>query len=369
MSSFNFDRVCIVAELGTAHGGDFDELVRLVRAAKRAGADWIKGQVVFADEILHPLTGAVTLPGGEVALYESFKALERDYNFYLDFAEIVLSEGAKPFFSVFGPQSLELVTSLDKELGGVFSAVKIASPELNYRQLIREAALRFPLVLSTGVSKLGDMEAAASWISEAGGDFMFLHCVTSYPAPEEDYNLNLLPNLSGIFGCRLGVSDHSRDAVLVPALAVAKGAVMVEKHFCLSRDGEGLDDPIALTPDDFSRMTEQIREAEAAGAEDAITKLRDIYGTSRIEAVLGDGIKRLAKSEKDNYGLTNRSIHALNNLEAGKVLREEDVCIVRTEKKLRPGLAPVFLDTILGKRLARDVAAGEGIVLEDFMTN
>ncbi|MEM5948277.1 N-acetylneuraminate synthase family protein [Spirochaetia bacterium 38H-sp] len=367
MAVFDFDRVCVVAELGTSHNANRSMLEKLIKAAVASGADWIKGQVVFADEILHPDAGIVKLPGGDVALFDRFKSLEQDYDFYRFFAELVLSEGALPFFSVFGKRSLELVLTLYKDTGGLFPALKIASPELNYYQLIRQAAKCMPLVLSTGVSRLSDMENAAEWVKESGGDFMFLHCVTSYPAPEEDYNLSLLPHLSAVFGCPMGISDHSRDAVLVPALAVSQGAVMIEKHFCLERSGEGLDDPIALTPDDFYKMVKAVRKAETSSPEDTIKELTAVYGKERVQAVIGDGVKKLAQSERVNYGRTNRSIHAKRNIKKGERLTGDAVCIVRTEKKLNPGIAPVFLDDILGKIVARDIKSGEGIVWQDFM--
>jgi sialic acid synthase SpsE len=245
------------------------------------------------------------------------------------------------------------------------------------------ASYESPVILSSGVSKLGDIEQAITRLrparrstprgSEAGAaapaqrphDLALLHCVTAYPAPAEDYNLRILPNLSGIFGLPVGVSDHSLDPVLVPALAVAMGGVIVEKHICLSRNDSGLDDPIALPPEDFARMTAAVRRAQSQESEATIAEIAARYGEERIEAVLGDGVKRLALSEERNYGRTNRTIHAVVDIERGAVFSEGNLALLRTEKILRPGLPPELLDVLLGRRAARSIPAGEGIEWAD----
>ena len=173
----------------------------------------------------------------------------------------------------------------------------------------------------------------------------------------------------------MGVSDHSMDPVLVPALATLMGATMIEKHITLSRGNDGLDDPIALEPEEFRRMVAEVtRIATAlrnAGATDSLDYHRawlmerdgiaERFGVARVEKVLGDGVKTLAPSEERNYGFTNRSIHARHDLRAGARLTPDVVAILRTEKNLTPGLHPRHWETILNRRLTRDVAAGEGL--------
>ena len=357
--------VCIVAEIGTGHGGDIDHARALIDAAKEAGADCAKFQMVYADEIVHPRTGPVELPGGSVSLYDRFRAVEQDERFYQEIKEYCEQQGLLFLCTAFGEQSAAALTRLGVQ------AYKVASPELNHLPLLRQLREQAkPIALSSGVSSLGDIERA---LSITGRDLsQLLHCVTSYPAPEEEYNLRVLEGLSRIFGVSVGVSDHSEDPELVPALAVSLGANMVEKHFTLSREGGGLDDPIALEPVAFRRMSATIRRVEEIlriGGGDGPPRIREefreAYGSQRVDAVLGDGVKRLAPSEARYYGRTNRSIHARAEIPSGHVIRHEDVALLRTEQNLTPGLPPEFLEEVIGTRVSRTIPAGEGVRLRD----
>ncbi|MDR2521424.1 MAG: N-acetylneuraminate synthase family protein [Spirochaetaceae bacterium] len=354
----------IIAELGTAHGGDFVRAQELVDAACESGADCVKFQIVYADEILHPNTGSVPLPGGKTPLYDVFKKLEQSADFFARIQAYAEEKNCVFLATPFGLKSAAVLKALNPAL------VKIASPELNFTQLLREVALwRKPVLLSAGVSRLGDIEAALAVLGAGGGDVSLLHCVTAYPAPPHEYNLRLLVTLRRIFGVASGVSDHSLDPLLVPSVAAAIGASAIEKHFCLSRSGGGLDDPIALPPDAFTAMVKGVREAAALaahGGEDAaLGELGGRFGVERVAAVLGDGVKRLAPAEADNYGRTNRSIHAARAIAAGEVLDAGNMAILRTEKILRPGLAPAFFECLLGRVCRVPIPSGEGIRLED----
>lgn len=349
----------IVAEAGTAHNGDLGAARELCAAAFEAGAGVVKFQYVIADEIIHPNTGTVNLPGGPTSLYERFRELERPFSFYEKLKSWCDDIGIEFFCTPFGPDSARALVDL-----GV-SRVKLASPELNHAPLLgylKDAGR--PVVVSTGVSRLGDIEAALEALGGAAS--LVLHCVTAYPAPEGDYNLRLLPSLSSIFGLPTGVSDHSTDPLAVPVAATAVGAAMIEKHVTLSRRGGGLDDPVALEPADFAAMVAAVRAV--AATEDRLSAARDLLGRPRLETILGDGRKHLAPSERENYGRTNRSIHARTELAAGTTLEEHHLCVVRTEKTLRPGLSPFLLPQLIGVRLQRDVPAGEGIQWGDILS-
>ncbi|MDR2110735.1 MAG: N-acetylneuraminate synthase family protein, partial [Spirochaetaceae bacterium] len=315
---YNAQRVLIIAELGTSHGGDPGKARELIAAAAEAGAGCVKVQIVYAREILHPNTGRVPLPGGSLNLYRRFRELELDPDFYAELRDQVESRGLLFLATPFGLQSARELRALGPR------AIKVASPELNYTALLRElASYGLPVFLSSGVSKLGDIEEALGFFPPRR--VCLLHCVTAYPAPAEDYNLRILPNLGGIFGTALGLSDHSLDPELVPALGTALGAAAVEKHFCLSRDDPGLDDPIALPPGDFARMVRAIRRVSAMGSEAALEALARERGTELVRAVLGDGVKRLAPSEAANYERTNRSIHAVRDIRAGETITPGDM--------------------------------------------
>ncbi|GHU86134.1 hypothetical protein FACS189473_5430 [Spirochaetia bacterium] len=143
------------------------------------------------------------------------------------------------------------------------------------------------------------------------------------------------------------------------------GAAAIEKHFCLSRDDPGLDDPIALPPEKFKRMSAAVRRAAGMEAAAVIEELSRERGRELVEAVLGDGVKRLAPSEKANYERTNRSLHALRDIAEEEVIQADMVGVLRTEKVLRPGLPPSWAGRITGRRARSFIPAGEGIRLED----
>ena len=402
VTCFCAEKPLIIAELGTSHNGDIQKAKKMISAAAETGAACVKFQIVYADEILHPNTGEVSLPGGKIKLYDKFKALESPPEFYAELKEYTESKGLLFLCTPFGMKSASILKSLKPKM------VKIASPELNYTALLKEtASWGLPILLSTGVSRLSDIETALEAYVGSGESGVgsrgcclkaqidtntlypqttlptphsllptphsllptpyvcLLHCVTSYPAPETDYNLRLLPNLSSVFGVPVGVSDHSADPVLVPAIAVSMGAVAVEKHFCLSKNDPGLDDPIALEPLDFSKMVKAINRAVERGKEETIACYSREKGSNLIERILGNGIKELAASERANYRLTNRSIHALRDIAAGEVLKRSDYAVLRTEKILRPGLEPCYEKTLEGRIARNAIPAGEGIRFED----
>ena len=350
----------IIAEIGTSHQGDAGKAHALIDAAIWAGADCVKFQLVHAGEILHPLSGDVDLPTGRIALYEHFRSLERSVDFYADLKAATESRGALFLCSPFGIQSARELRSL-----GV-GALKIASPELNHLPLLQEAAsYSLPLFLSSGVSTLGDIERALQVVGRQ--NVVLLHCITSYPAPEEQYNVSVLASLRAVLGVEVGLSDHSLDPVLVPALAVLDGACIVEKHFTLSREGSGLDDPIALEPSQFARMVQAIRRVENEDAQKALGLLQKDYGHDRVAAVQGSGVKEMAPSEMPNYTLSNRSLHAVREIAAGEIIGNKDVAVLRTEKALRPGLGPEFLAVVVGARAKRLIPDGAGIEWADLL--
>jgi N-acetylneuraminate synthase len=350
----------IIAEIGTAHQGCLKKAEQLINAAAHSGADCAKFQVVFADEIIHPLTGTVPLPGGDTPLYEVFKSLEQDLSFYRELKNLTESRGLTFMASPFGSKSADILHKIGS------TVYKIASPELNHYPLLKQvSSYGQKMILSTGVSTLGDIEQALSITGKK--NTAILHCITSYPAPPEEYNLQLIPLLRDLFGVETGISDHSTDPLLVPLLSTALGAGIIEKHFTLSNDGSGLDDPIALNPANFLIMTEAIRKAEHRNSDDIIVEMKNKYSPELINRIIGSGEKKLAPSEQKNYGRTNRSIHALVNLKKGMILTKNNCAILRTEKILKPGISPLFFDEIQGKKVKKEIADGEGILWSDLL--
>ncbi len=388
-------RPAAIAETGTAHGGDLQKGLDLVDAAADANADIVKLQVVFAREILPPQAGMVPLPGGPTPLYDVFRSLEQPPEFYAALAERAGKRNIGFLATPFGETSIKLL----EEIG--VQAWKVASPELNHEPLLRRlAATGKPLILSTGVSMPQDIDRALEVVRKAAAEsahphgqagrpaekpaeksadqpevqqmhrlpqVILLHCLTSYPAPENEANLKTIPFMKERWHCPAGLSDHSLHPVLLPALAAALGAVLVEKHITLDRKAGGLDDPVALTPADFSRMTAALRRYAPAvlPLEAALKELMAEYGKERVQSCLGDGEKHLSPSETPNYGRTNRSLHAVGALKSGTVITTENSALLRTEKVLRPGIAPRHCHKAYGRRLRRDIAPGDGITWED----
>ncbi len=388
----------IIAEIGTAHSGAIDKAFSLIDAAKDAGADCVKFQWVYADEILHPDTGFVQLPGGSIRLYDRFRQLEVDSTFFSRCLDYAHKQGLLFACSPFGLRSLEELAALHPD------AIKIASAEVNHYPLLNAVKNYYgtiPIILSSGVSKLGDIEKAVDILEENNGGqskqelplspLTLLHCITFYPAPEEEYNVRCIDTLKRTFGIPAGLSDHSLDPVLIPVLSAAVGGTMIEKHITLSRETDGLDDPVALEPEQFAQMVQAVhqtsalinrykKDALAAGtppAEDdevpppakaeILRQMTAQYGEQKVKAALGTGVKRLAKSELANYGRTNRSLHYLRDMKQGENVTAHDIAVLRTEKVLTPGVSPALLDQLIGGILQRDVTSGAGVVLTDFI--
>lgn len=368
----------IIAEIGTSHETSYEKARALIDTAADAGADAVKFQWVYADEILHPDTGTVNLPTGSIRLYDRFKSLECGADFYADMLEYAHSRNILFGCSPFGLKSLSELLEIKPDF------VKIASPELNHYPMLKSlAAFRenqkargenaVPVILSSGVSRISDVEKALE-ISGTDG-VTLLHCITSYPAPEDEYNLRVISSLRAVFGVETGVSDHSSDPVLVPCLFVSQGGTVIEKHITLSRRTSGLDDPIALEGEQFAIMCRALRQSFEAmrnygkerGAYEIIERMNAVYGAEKVSSVLGDGIKRLADSERENYGRTNRSIHFMRAMKKGERIKADDVAVLRTEKILTPGISPEFLENVIGARLTKDVTSGSGVSLSDLI--
>lgn len=349
----------IVAEAGTSHGGSLDKAKQLIYEAKNAGADCIKFQWVYADEILHPNTGFVSLPTGNIPLYDKFKELEVNPDFFSKLRDYSKEIDIEFMCSPFGIKSLDELLRIHPDY------IKIASPELNHTQLLQHLSLNntdnIPVVLSSGVSKLSDIEKALSFFDLTKNKITLLHCITSYPAPENEYNLSLISELSTLFGLPCGVSDHSLSPFIIPLISLYTGSTMLEKHITLDNNGNELDDPVALSMTNFTLMCKEIRNAEKLESIDLFDYINEKFGKEQVIASLGNGIKRLAPSEKNNYTRTNRSLRFIRDLKKGSYITQKDIAILRTEKILEVGLSPEFYDLFIGAKLITDVKNGDAV--------
>lgn len=319
--------VCVVAELAGNHGGDFEKALRMVEAAAEAGADAVKLQTFSPDGItMKSDRPEFILPDG-ATLYEVYERFQTPWEWQPKLKAAAEELGMECFSSPFDPSAVDFLAEMD------VPAYKIASFELVDLPLIRQAASKGkPLIMSTGMATLGEIEEAVTAARSAGcGEMVLLKCTSSYPAVPEEMNLRTIPHLAGAFGVHAGLSDHTQG-IAVPVAAVALGAVMVEKHFMLSRADGGPESGFALEPGEFREMVQAIRSAEAA---------------------LGTVSYGLTEHERASRAF-RRSLFAVQDIAAGEPFTEGNV------RSIRPGhgLPPKHLDTILGKRSKVDIPKG-----------
>lgn len=319
----------LIAEMSGNHNGDLGRALALVEAAKEAGADAVKLQTYTADTITIAHDGpGFRLEGGlwgGRTLHDLYREAHTPWEWHAPLFERARALGLTIFSSPFDETAVELLEELDAP------AFKIASFELIDLPLIRRAAQSGkPLIMSTGLATLGEIEEAVA----AAGDvpLALLHCVSGYPTPPEDCNLWTIPHLAECFGVTAGLSDHSQG-IAVPVAAAVMGATVIEKHFTLSRADGGVDSAFSLEPAEFKAMAEAVRTATAAmGRVDYTVKPSEAGGR--------------------DY---RRSLYVVADVEAGEPLTAANV------RSIRPGfgMAPKHLPAVLGRRAARRLQRGE----------
>lgn len=329
----------IIAEAGVNHNGDIDTALRLVDAAGECGADAVKFQSFSASKVVTGSAGKASYQArdtdsGETQL-EMLRRLELSRGEQERLFEYCLKKGVKFMSTPFDEESADFLYELGMDI------FKVASGEITNRQLLQHiAARKRPMIISTGMSSIEDVRNAVSWATEAGGPpLTLLHCVSSYPAPVEETNLLAIKTLGDAFDLPVGFSDHSTGVYLAPA-AVALGAVVIEKHFTLSRRMKGPDHKASLEPAGLSEMIRGVRDVERA---------------------MGDGIKRASASEMELRRIVRRSLVAARDLNAGDKLTAGDL----TVKRPGVGIAPELMEEVLGRRTARDIDADSVITWED----
>jgi N-acetylneuraminate synthase/N,N'-diacetyllegionaminate synthase len=324
--------VFVVAEAGVNHNGDLLLARRLVDAAAAAGADAVKFQTFRTDALVSRdapkarYQAQTTGPGDQRAMLAS---LELSAEAHADLRDRSRERGVVFFSTPFDEDSADLLDRI-----GV-PVLKVPSGEITNLPLLRHVARkRRPIILSTGMSTLDEVARAVETIREEGNPSLaLLHCVSAYPAPASETNLRAMDTLRGRFGCPVGLSDHSLG-VAVALAAVARGAVIVEKHLTLDRTLAGPDHRASLDPGEFAVLVRGIREVESA---------------------LGDGDKRPTPAELDTRRVARRSLVAARPIRAGERLDVADVAVKRPGTGIDPGDLP----RVLGRSLLRDVAADE----------
>ena len=324
----------VIAELGLNHSGDVDRALRLADAAADAGAGGVKVQAFRAERLVAPGCPAPTHVDAE-SLPGFFKGYELDTEAHARIAERAHSRGLA---MVATPFDEDVVGELER-IG--CDAYKIASGDLTYHALIeRAAATGKPLLISTGMANIDEIRLALDRARHAGSsDVAILHCVSAYPVPAGQENLSAIAELRRLYGIEVGLSDHSTEDLSLP-LSIALGATLYERHIALDDGTEELERALSSTPDELRQL---IRAAD------------------RARAALGSGRKHSGLAESSNLVASRRSLHATRQLRKGECL--EPTCLV----PLRPGhgIEPRRLVDVVGRRLVRDVPAGEPVFETD----
>ena len=329
----NFDldkRVLVIAEIGNNHEGDFGRAVAMIEAAAAAGADAVKFQTIVPERLVAPSETA------RIAQLARFAFTPEQ------FAQLATAAAKAKVLFLSTPFDLGSVAMLDK----LVPAFKIASGDNDWPGLLRAVARTGkPILLSTGLAGLPEIARAKSIIDaewkKAGvaPGLVVLHCVSAYPTPAEEANLGAMRALATL-GVVVGYSDHTLG-VEAAVLSVALGARVIEKHFTLDHDqSEFRDHKLSADPRELAELVKRVRMAET---------------------MLGSGDKRRLAAEAGVAAAARRSLHAARDLAAGAVLSEGDITALRPAG----GIAAAEMDSLIGRRLTRPVAAGARLAPAD----
>ena len=324
--------VFVVAELSANHLQDLDLALKTIEAIKESGADAVKLQTYTPDTITlnvkneHFMIKEGTLWDGQY-LYDLYKKAYTPWEWHEKLFNFARELGLVCFSSPFDKTAVDFLEGLGTP------AYKVASFEIVDIPLIEYIASKGkPIIISTGIATLSDIEEAIKACKRVGNEqIILLKCVSEYPTPYEDANLRTIPNMRETFGVSVGLSDHTLG-IAVPIASVALGAVMVEKHFILDRSLGGPDSAFSLEPEEFKAMVSAIRQVEKA--------------LGKVSYELTERQKAMRKF--------SRSLFVAKDMKAGEVFTEENV------RSVRPGvgLHPKYLRDILGRRARFDIKAG-----------
>ena len=336
-----------IAEAGVNHNGSLDHALALVEVAAKAGADAVKFQTFTADKLVQKGAAKADYQietTGDGDQYSLLKALELTD----DMHRAIVAHCAR-FEIEF------MSTAFDEEAADYLEGLgmrrfKVPSGEItNHPLLVHLAKKNLPMILSTGMCHLQDVEEAVAVIKQTRQHCGFsaplsemlsvLHCTSNYPAQMAHVNLRAMDSMAQALSLPIGYSDHTEGILISPA-AVARGAVIIEKHFTLDRDMEGPDHRASITPEELGKLVSDIRQ---------------------ITLALGDGIKQPFDSELQARQLVRKSISYRYTYAAGTVITEDDLIMLRPGD----GIQPKQLSEVVGRRLCKDVAAGTMVDWED----
>ncbi|MBV6487338.1 MAG: N,N'-diacetyllegionaminic acid synthase [Pseudorhodoplanes sp.] len=326
----------IIAEAGVNHNGDVRRAIAMVEVAAAAGADVIKFQAFSAAELVAAGTATADYQKTNSGLTDQAEMLAQlalELENFADIAKACELNGIEFLCTVFDTGMTRALIDLGMR------RIKVASGELTNTPALRQfSKFGLPILLSTGMASLAEVEAAVSVIRDGGNaDITLLHCTSLYPTPDESVNLRAMQTMRDHFGLPVGYSDHSAgDHVAIAATAL--GARVIEKHFTLDRNLPGPDHAASIEPQSLSELVRKIRGTAFA---------------------MGDGIKRAQATEHDTAHLVRRSWRAARALAAGRFISADDVVLKRPADGLSPDCSPV------GRRLRHALAEDQAVRAED----
>lgn len=328
-------KTIIIAEAGVNHNGDLKIAEELIQVAAKAGADFVKFQTFRSNSISSKLAGRAEYQkanmkedGSQISM---LKKLELNFEMHQHLIQVCKQNKIQFLSTAFDLPSIDLLIQLGIKLW------KIPSGEItNYPYLKKIGSLNGEVILSTGMSNLGEIEAALSVLENAGTqreNITVLHCTTEYPAPMNEVNLRAMFAIQNAFGVKVGYSDHT-VGIEISLAAVALGANMIEKHFTLDRNLPGPDHKASLEPNELNALVSGIRN---------------------IELALGDGVKKPFPSEIRNMTIARKSLIAKENIRKGEIFTEQNV----TTKRPGNGISPMRWDEVMGKTAFKDFLEDE----------
>lgn len=327
--------VFIIAEAGVNHNGNINLAKRMIDAAKKAGADAVKFQTFRAENLVRKKT--------EMASYQK-KNIRKKQSQYNMLKNLELTEqehkGLKEYADKKGIVFLSTPHSGNKELDFLIElgipAIKIGSGDLTNIPFLEYASKKgLPIILSTGMSTLEEVKEAVNTIKNRNENLILLHSTSEYPTKHSDVNLRAMLTLRKTFSLHVGYSDHTTD-IIVPVIATAMGAVIIEKHFTLDKNLPGPDHKASIEPDKLKEMVTNIRNTEK---------------------ILGTGIKKPTKKEMEIAKIARKSIVAKQNIMRGTIITQNMLEI----KRPCSGIPPKYLKKIIGKRALVDIKEDESI--------
>jgi N,N'-diacetyllegionaminate synthase len=327
----------IIAEAGVNHNGSIKNAFKLIDIAKKAGADIVKFQTFKAEKVVSRYAQKAEyqkkFSNTNETQFEMLKKLELSYEQLNLISKYCIKKGIIFLSTPFDIESIDILERLNM---GMY---KIPSGEItNLPYLIKVASLGKPIILSTGMSSLDEIDIALNILKTNGAaDVYVLHCNTQYPTPFEDVNLLAMNTIKNRFSVKVGYSDHTLG-IEIPIAAVALGAQIIEKHFTLDKNMEGPDHKASLEPDELKKM---------------------IIAVRNIEKSIGNGIKKPSDSERKNMEVARKSIVAKTNIFAGEVFTEDNL----TVKRPGNGISPMKWFEVLGKTANKNFKEDELITL------